>query len=70
MTVSSIFVKDAKIEDLWELDVLRIAEHNVEKSRENMALANKEFFLHTIREDEEGRYEVKSTLVRRSSAFD
>ncbi|KAF2879705.1 hypothetical protein ILUMI_26468 [Ignelater luminosus] len=59
MTVLSLFVKDASIANLWELDLLGIAEPTTKRSPQEMADAAKELFLQTIEVNGEGRYEVR-----------
>ncbi|KAF2889737.1 hypothetical protein ILUMI_16436, partial [Ignelater luminosus] len=59
MTVLSLFVKNASIANLWELDLLGIAEPTTKRSRQEMADAAKELFLQTIEVNGEGRYEVR-----------
>ncbi|KAF2900797.1 hypothetical protein ILUMI_05397 [Ignelater luminosus] len=59
MTVLSLFVKDASIANLWELDLLGIAEPTTKRSCQEMADVAKELFLQTIEVNGEGRYEVR-----------
>ena len=58
MTVTNMFVRDSSVTDLWNLDVLGIEDPVQVKSKEELELAVKEHFLHTVRVNEEGRYEV------------
>ncbi|XP_023310053.1 uncharacterized protein LOC108904648 [Anoplophora glabripennis] len=55
----SLFVNNASITNLWELDVLGINDPAERMTREETALAAKEFFLETITIDVDGRYEVR-----------
>ncbi|KAJ8914063.1 hypothetical protein NQ315_017584 [Exocentrus adspersus] len=59
MTVLSLFVKEAKVTDLWELDVLGIADPVEKKSKLEKAREAKEFFDRTTQMDVDGRYVVK-----------
>lgn len=54
----SLFVKNASITDLWELEALGITDPYEKKSKEELALATKEHFLKNVRQDSEGRYEI------------
>ncbi|XP_072389479.1 uncharacterized protein [Diabrotica undecimpunctata] len=55
----SLFVNNAPITNLWELDVLGINDPMERKTRDETALAAKKLFLETISVDTDGRYEVR-----------
>ncbi|XP_072389317.1 uncharacterized protein [Diabrotica undecimpunctata] len=55
----SLFVNNAPITNLWELDVLGIKDPMERKTRDETALAAKKLFLETISVDTDGRYEVR-----------
>ncbi|XP_072403151.1 uncharacterized protein [Diabrotica undecimpunctata] len=55
----SLFVNNAPIANLWELDVLGINDPMERKTRDETALAAKKLFLETISVDTDGRYEVR-----------
>ncbi|XP_050298613.1 uncharacterized protein LOC126737669 isoform X1 [Anthonomus grandis grandis] len=59
MSAVSLFVNNASISNLWELDVLGISDPVERKTREETALAAKALFLETVKTDAEGRYEVR-----------
>ncbi|XP_050306312.1 uncharacterized protein LOC126743324 [Anthonomus grandis grandis] len=63
MTTLNLFVKDASIEQLWELDTLGIKEPTEQRTKEEMAMAAKQLFLETVRINDEGRYEVRLPWV-------
>lgn len=57
-TALTLLVNNASISQLWELEALGIKEPLDRKSKEDMGLASKEFFLQTVKVNSEGRYEV------------
>ena len=59
MTTLNLFVKNASISELWDLDVIGIKEPSDKHSKDEMAIKAKEMFLETVTTDKEGRYEVK-----------
>ncbi|GBN23713.1 hypothetical protein AVEN_215678-1 [Araneus ventricosus] len=58
MTVTSLFVKEAEIADLWRLDVLGIKEPMEKKSKQERDLKTKESFKETVIFNQDNRYEV------------
>lgn len=63
MVTSLLCNKDMQLRQLWELDVLGIRDPVEKKSKEQLAVAAKEFFLNTININEEGRYEVRMPWI-------
>ncbi|GBN96939.1 hypothetical protein AVEN_232744-1 [Araneus ventricosus] len=58
MTVTSLFVKEAEIADLWRLDVLGIKDPMEKKSKQERDLKTKEHFKETVIFNQDNRYEV------------
>ena len=58
LTVLSMFNREAKISDLWELDVLGITDPTVTSSKEAILAGVKQQFVNTIKLNEDGKYEV------------
>ncbi|GBN40527.1 hypothetical protein AVEN_120918-1 [Araneus ventricosus] len=58
MTVTSLFVKEAEIADLWRLDVLGIKDPMEKKSKQERDLKTKEHFKETVISNQDNRYEV------------
>ncbi|OXU31774.1 hypothetical protein TSAR_006772, partial [Trichomalopsis sarcophagae] len=58
LTVLTMFNREAQITDLWELDVLGIADPTATLFKEAHLSEVKKQFQETVRVDEEGRYEV------------
>nr|XP_022907792.1 uncharacterized protein LOC111419242 [Onthophagus taurus] len=58
MTSISLFVRDASITRLWQLDVLGITDPTEHKSRQEVVSAARDFFNETVKINEDGRYEV------------
>ncbi|CAG9827611.1 unnamed protein product [Diabrotica balteata] len=58
-SVVSLFVKNASVSNLWELDVLGIGDPTERKSSEETALAARKLFFETVSSDSSGRYEVR-----------
>lgn len=59
MTALSLFVNDPSLANLWELETLGISDPSEQRTREESALAAKDFFLRTIIINSESRYEVR-----------
>ncbi|KAJ8941034.1 hypothetical protein NQ318_015510 [Aromia moschata] len=59
MTTLNLFVKDASISDLWELEALGIKEPSDKHTKEEMAMAAKDLFYETVKTQPDGRYEVR-----------
>ncbi|KAJ8962702.1 hypothetical protein NQ318_001099 [Aromia moschata] len=57
MTTLNLFVKDASISDLWELEALGIKEPSDKHTKEEMAMAAKDLFYETVKTQPDGRYE-------------
>ncbi|GBM83170.1 hypothetical protein AVEN_43667-1 [Araneus ventricosus] len=57
MTVTSLFVKEAEIADLWRLDVLGIKDPMEKKSKQKIELKTKEHFKETVTFNQDNRYE-------------
>ncbi|XP_050512920.1 uncharacterized protein LOC126888607 [Diabrotica virgifera virgifera] len=58
-TTVSLFISNASISQLWELDALGINDPAERKTREETALAAKQLFFETIATDSTGRYEIR-----------
>lgn len=59
MTTLNLFVQNASLTQLWELEALGIKEPSDKRSKEEAAIAARELFNQTIHIDSEGRYEVR-----------
>ncbi|KAJ8982623.1 hypothetical protein NQ317_002674 [Molorchus minor] len=59
MAVFSLFVREAKVTDLWELDILGITDPAEKKSRKEKDKLTQDRFLATTQVDEQGRYVVR-----------
>lgn len=59
MTAISLFLNDASLTQLWQLDTLGIRDSVETKSRDQLTVAAKEFFLETVSLDSENRYEIR-----------
>ncbi|KAJ8981422.1 hypothetical protein NQ317_015624 [Molorchus minor] len=59
MAVFSLFVREAKVTDLWELDILGITDPAEKKSRKEKDKLTQDRFLATTEVDEQGRYVVR-----------
>lgn len=58
LTMSSMFAREARVTDLWELDVLGIIDPSHRRTREEREEETKDNFLRTVCVNGEGRYEV------------
>lgn len=58
MTVTSLFIQEASITDLWNLDVIGITDSAKVKSRKEEDFQTKMNFLNSVSVNKEGRYEV------------
>ncbi|XP_050517597.1 uncharacterized protein LOC126892168 [Diabrotica virgifera virgifera] len=58
-TTVSLFISNASISQLWELDALGINDPAERKTREETALAAKQLFFETVATDSTGRYETR-----------
>ena len=56
--VTSLFVEDVQISDLWGLDLIGIQDPTEKKTKEQAHLDTWRHFRHAVRVNEEGRYEV------------
>ncbi|GFQ92970.1 DUF1758 domain-containing protein [Trichonephila clavata] len=54
----SLHVRDLKICDLWSLDSLGIKEPSISQSKSEIEEAVKDYFVRSLRRDDEGRYQV------------
>ncbi|XP_054281343.1 uncharacterized protein LOC128999010 [Macrosteles quadrilineatus] len=61
--VTSMFINDADILELWRLDTIGITDTSESVSKEQKALAVKNHFIKTTTINEEGRYEVSLPWV-------
>ncbi|XP_054265924.1 uncharacterized protein LOC128988558 [Macrosteles quadrilineatus] len=61
--VTSMFINDADISELWRLDTIGITDTSESVSKEQKALAVKKHFIKTTTINEEGRYEVSLPWV-------
>lgn len=59
MLVTSLLIKEANINDLWDLDTLGIKDPTEKVNQEELDRATQEHFLKTVKINEEGRYEVR-----------
>ncbi|XP_055928168.1 uncharacterized protein LOC129959374 [Argiope bruennichi] len=58
ITVLSLFVNEAEITNLWKLDSIGINDPVEKKSKNEIDLRTKEYFLETVTINKDGRYEV------------
>ncbi|GFU00333.1 uncharacterized protein LOC103521301 [Trichonephila clavipes] len=58
MLVTSLFVKEMDISQLWRLDSLGIQDPSEQKTKEELHKASMEHFLRTVKVDEEERFLV------------
>ncbi|XP_050503531.1 uncharacterized protein LOC126882602 [Diabrotica virgifera virgifera] len=58
-TTVSLFISNASISQLWELDALGINDPAERKTREETALAAKQLFFESVATDSTGRYEIR-----------
>ena len=58
MQVTSMFVAEADVSELWDLEAIGIHDPVDQKTRDEKELAAKEHFLQTVTQSEEGRYIV------------
>jgi len=58
MLVTSMFVADASVNELWILETIGICDQVEQKSREEKETSVKEHFIQTVTCSEEGRYIV------------
>ncbi|GBN01822.1 hypothetical protein AVEN_204960-1 [Araneus ventricosus] len=58
LAVTSLFVKEAEIADLWRLDVLGIKDPMERKSKQEIDLKTTEHFKETVKFNQEYRYKV------------
>ncbi|XP_050309972.1 uncharacterized protein LOC126745954 [Anthonomus grandis grandis] len=63
ITALSLFISDSSLANLWELETLGITDPAVQRTREESALAAKDFFLKTVTVNSEARYEVRLPWV-------
>jgi hypothetical protein len=56
--VTSLFIKDIEISDLWGLDLIGIQDPIEKKTKEQARLDTWSHFRQTVKVNEEGRYEV------------
>lgn len=59
LTVTSMFSMDARVADLWELDILGILDPACKKTREERDKETKDNFLRTVCVNADRRYEVE-----------
>lgn len=59
LSAISLFVNDASLTQLWQLDTLGITDPVEQKTQEQTALAAKNLFLETVKVNQEGRYEIR-----------
>jgi hypothetical protein len=58
ITVTSLFIKEAEIADLWNLDLIGIHDPIQKKTKEQVHLDTLSYFRQTVKINIEGRYEV------------
>ncbi|GBM51632.1 hypothetical protein AVEN_43264-1 [Araneus ventricosus] len=58
-TVTSLFVKEAEIADLWRLDVLGIKDSMEKKSKQEIDLKTKERFKETVIFNQDNKYHIE-----------
>ncbi|XP_014204738.1 uncharacterized protein LOC106636756 [Copidosoma floridanum] len=58
LTVISMFNRESRVSDLWELDVLGITDPTATLNKEERLIEIKKRFVDTIKINDEGRYEV------------